>query len=237
LNAKAAQALNKKEKAKSYFDNAFSLLKESDNDIESLAIEDLKPFISFEAIDGFLAMGDFYGQIYKEKNSKEQLKKATHRYLLASQIYNQLYLGLRYNESLFARYNAINERLLKVALEQPDNINLLSEVLNIIENNGSKLTWSKFVFNNQRQQLNIPESFINQEENIKAQLNFYQDVLINPKGHPEEKIVLWKDKIYELKNDLSKIQDSIKERNQTYYQLNVKNFEIGSLQKKLRRDE
>jgi CHAT domain-containing protein/tetratricopeptide (TPR) repeat protein len=237
LNAKLAQDLNENKKTRIYFDEAFLLLNDSNKDIEHISIEDLKPLISFEIIEGFLAMGDFYMQLYKAENSNENLKKATHRYLLASKIYNQLYLGQRYNENLFTQYNDINKRLLEVAMKQPDNMKLLSEILNTIENNGSKLTWSKFVFNNQRQQFDISENFINQEENLKAQLHFYQDILMNPKANTEEKIALWKNKIYELKNDLSKIQDSIKEQNQTYYQLNVKNFEIANLQKSLKADE
>ncbi|MDP5081295.1 MAG: CHAT domain-containing protein, partial [Winogradskyella sp.] len=148
-----------------------------------------------------------------------------------------LYLGQRYNESLFTQYNTINERLLEVALEEPKNTILLSKILNTIENNGSKLTWSKFVFNNQRQQLNIPDHFIIHEESIKTQLNFYQEALMNSAPNTEEKLLLWKDKIYELKNNLSKIQDSIKEQNQTYYKLNVQNFEINKLQEFLEEDE
>jgi CHAT domain-containing protein len=237
LNAKLAMAIQDNINAKTYFDEAFLILKDSEKDIESITTKDLKPLISFETIEGFLAMGDFYIQLYYEDNSQENLTKATHRYLLASKIYNQLYLGQRYNKSLFTEYNAINQRLLEVAMKQPDNIKLLSEILSSIENNGSKLIWSKFVFNNQRQKLDISENFINQEENLKAQLNFYQDILMNPKANPEEKIALWKDKIYELKNNLSKIQDSIEEQNKTYYQLNVKNFEIANLQKSLRTDE
>jgi CHAT domain-containing protein len=60
---------------------------------------------------------------------------------------------------------------------------------------------------------------------------------MNPKANPQEKIALWKNKIYELKNNLSKIQDSIKEQNQTYYQLNVKSFDIANLRKSLHADE
>ena len=182
-------------------------------------------------------MGDFYFQRYKDDQSKENIEKATHRYFLASKIYNQLYLGQRYNERLFTTYNAINERLLKLASVQPSHLDLLSEILNTIENNGSKLTWSKFVFNNQRQQLNVPKQLISQEENINAQLNFYQKALVNPQENSEAKNVLWKEKIYELKNNLSNIQDSIKAQNKTYYQLKVQTFDIAGLQKSLKEDE
>ncbi|SDG90958.1 CHAT domain-containing protein [Winogradskyella thalassocola] len=237
LRAKTAQALHQKLASKRYFDNAFMLLNNSNNDIDDLKIEHLKPLISFETIAGFLAMGDFYFELYKQEDKKADLEKATYRYMMASEIYNQLYLGQRYNESLFTNYNAINDGLLKVALEQSDDTSLLSEILNTIESNGSKLTWSKFVFNSQRQQLKIPENFISKEDHIKAQLNFYQKALIDIKEDSEDKKSLWQDKVYDLKNDLIKLQDSIKLRNKTYYQFNVQKFDITSLQADLKDKE
>ena len=237
LSAKTAQALHRKRASKRYFDDALMLLNNSKKNINDLKVEHLKPLISFETIAGFLAMGDFYFELYKQGAKKSDLEKATHRYIMASEIYNQLYLGQRYNESLFINYNGINEGLLKVALVQSDNTRLLSEILNAIENNGSKLTWSKFVFNNLRKQLKIPQHFIIKEDYINAQLNFYQKALIDIKEDSEDKKSLWQDKVYQFKNDLIKLQDSIKLQNQTYYQFNVQKFDIASLQSDLKDKE
>ncbi len=237
LNGKAAQALKEYNLAKRYFDDAFLLLNESESTIEKIEIDDLKPLISFEIIEGFIAMGDFYLQLHKEKPSIDNFKKATKRYFLASKIYNQLYLGERYNERLFSKNNDINSRLMVVGSIQPKDERLWAEIINTIENNGSKLAWSRFVFNNQREEIAVSEVFISQEEDIKAQLNFYQNALIKVDKGSEEKIALWKGKIYELKADLIKIQDSIKQENAIYYQLNVKNFDVLELQKSLKEGE
>ncbi|RXJ43787.1 CHAT domain-containing protein [Gelidibacter gilvus] len=234
LNAKTAQGFHDNKNAKIYFDDAFSVLKDSEKSIEDVKLQDLIPLVSFETIEGFLAMGDFYKQLYKEENNKNDLKKASHRYFLASEIYNQLYLGQRYNERLFTTYNDVNERLMDIGFEQLNDKKLLSQIINSIENNGSKLIWSRFVFNNRRQEFAVPERFIDQEENIKAQLNFYQNALVDADENSEEKIALWKDKVFDLKNDLSKLHDSIKHQNNTYYQLNVKDFNVMSLQKSLK---
>jgi len=237
LNGKTAQALNENDKAKTYFDSAFVLLNNPQENIESVEIQDLKPFISFEIIDGFLAMGDFYNQKFKEKNSKVDLKKATHRFLLASKIYNQLYLGERYNDQLFNTNIAINTRLLNACFQVPEDEKLLINIINSIENNGSKLIWSKFIYNNKRQHLKLPEGLVNEEENVKAQLNFYQNALVNSNGDSEEKTILWKNKIYELKSVLSKTQDSIKDQNKSYYQLNKDDFDVSNLQVSLNINE
>jgi CHAT domain-containing protein len=237
LKAKLAKAFKNNAEAKTHFNLAFTLLKNSNTAIEKCDIEDLKPLISFEIIDGFLAMGDFYFEEFIVNNTTENLQKAYHRYLLASKIYNQLYLGQRYNEQLYTTYNNINESLLKTAIIQKTNINFLSDALNSIENNGSKLTWSKFVFNSQRQKLNIPENLINEEENIKSQLNFYNQKLAISNNASEEKIALWKDRVYELKETLSKLQDSIKQQNKNYYELTLKDFDIANLQARLKDEE
>jgi len=237
LKAKVAEALHQKEKARTFYDQAFSFLNNTKIDIERVTINDLKPLISFETMDGFLAMGNFYFQKFKEEKTINYLEKANHRFVLASKIYNQWYLGQRYNEQLFTTYNTINECLLKSAIIQKKNVHFLSETLNNIENNGSKLIWSKFIFNNQRQQINIPEKLLNEEENIKSQLNFYKQSLGTKSEVSEEKTALWKAKVYELNEALLKLQDSIKQQNKSYYQQNVKDFDIANLQASLKDDE
>lgn len=237
LNAETARALNDNEKAKAYFDDAYTLLKDSDDEVEYVGTSGSGALVSFEIIEGFLTMGDFYLQLYERENTKEYLTRASHRYFFAAKIFNQLYLGQRYNERLFTIFDDINERLVEVGLMQESKPILLSKIINTIENNGSKLTLSKFMFNNQRQDIIVSEHFITIEDDIKAELNFYQRAVLKVDGNSEEKLALWKRKIYELKNDLVKIQDSIKHENKTYYDLNVKNFEIAPLQNALKNDE
>ncbi|MCK0114589.1 CHAT domain-containing protein [Gelidibacter sp. F63206] len=237
LNAETAQALNDNEKAKTYFDDAYTLLKDSDDEVEYVGTSESGTLVSFEIIEGFLTMGDFYLQLYERDSIKEYLTRASHRYFFAAKIFNQLYLGQRYNERLFTIYDDINERLMRVGLMQDSSPILISKILNTIENNGSKLTLSKFVFNKQRQDVVVSDQFINIEESIKAELNFYQNAVLKIDGNSEEKLTLWKRKIYELKNDLVKVQDSIKHENKTYYDLNVKYFEVGPLQNSLKNDE
>lgn len=237
LKAKLSLALNETNQARNYFDTALQLLKNDTLNIDPVTIQNLKPFISFEVIDGFLRMGDFYMQQFAETSEKPDMEKALNCYLLASDTYNQLYLGAHYNERLYQSYNAINTRLLNVISFEPDNQKLLAEVLNRIENNGAKLVWSKFVYNNRRQQLNLPERFINEEEAIKAQLNFYNEKLLNAEGSSEEKISLWRNKVFELKNELAVVQDSIKLQNSAYYQFNIQDFDLTNLQSGLDENE
>ena len=237
LKGKVAVAMGQNQKAKSNFDTAFLLLKNSKKPLELTTFKELKPLISFETINGFVAMGDFYFQLYKANKYPDLLQKASHRYLLASEMYHQLYLGQRYNDQLFTSFNNINQGLLQVAMVEKTNAKFLAKVLNTIENNGSKLTWSKFIFNSKRQLLKIPEHLVNEEESIKAQLNFYQNALVSNLETTNDKTLLWKLKIQELKQRLDSLQDAIKQQNLSYYQFENVDFDIANLQSQLKSKE
>lgn len=237
LKGKTSNALGDRTNAQVFFDKAFShSIARVDIPLEKATFKDLKPIISFEKVNGFIAMGDFYFSLFKENNTKIDLTKAFHRYTLASKIYNNLYLGQRYNDRLFDSYALLNQRLLQCVNEEQGNKQLLLKAINEIENNGSKLTWSKFMFNNQRKQVKLPERLLNEEEALKAQLNFYRKKLFGPNETSDDKKSLWKEKIYELEATFSKIQDTIKQRHTSYYQFNFQDFDIESLQQELDSD-
>lgn len=236
LKAKTAAALKDTKTAEMLFNTAFGLLaKSSKSNIENLTVDDLKPLISFETTEGFIAMGDFYMKLFTIDKQKSHQKKALHRYMIASKIYNQLYLGERYNELLFQTNNEINERLMS-CLAANKNTDL-TEVVNSMENNASKLIWSKFNFNNKRLKIKIPEAQLNEEERLISELNFYQNKILESNQEEEDKIMLWKGKIYDLKNELSKIQALIQKQHPNYYQFNLKEFDLKLLQNDLKKNE
>lgn len=236
LKAKTATHFNDFKTAENLYNEAFGLLSISKKpDLEKLGIKDLIPLISFETTEGFIAMGDFYNTLFKKNKQQVNFDKALHRYKLASKIYNQLYLGERYNDRLFQINNEINERLLS-CLAMKKNTDVIA-VVNSIENNASKLIWSKFIFNNKRLKIKISESQLNAEERLISELNFYQNIIIESKEANEDKIALWKNKVYELKNELAKIQLVIQKQNPNYYQFNLKEFDLKRLQNDLKKEE
>lgn len=236
LNAKVSQELNDAKAANNFYEKAFALLSPSvAGNLETIPTADLKPLISFETIDGFLAMGDFFMDRFKKTSDRIDADKALRRYIIASEIYNQLYLGERYNERLFSVNNEINERLLSGSVLT--NNTGLTAVINTIENNASKLIWSKFVFNNKRIKFKIPQSQLNREEQLKTELNFYQRKISESGTDHKEKVILWKHKVYDLKNELAKIEAIIRKQNPVYYQFNIKEFDVKSLQQTLKEKE
>ena len=234
LKGKISNLLEDKISANEYFEKAFLIFYKGEKiQIERVGFEDLKPIISFESVDGFIQMGDFYYNLFKEKGGNSNLKKAFHRYTLASKIFNNLYLGERYNNTLYYSYSKINQRLLLCANEDQNNKELLMNTINEIENNGSKLSWSKFIFNNERKQVKLPERLLNKEKELKAELNFYKNKFFDKNESSTDKKKVWEEKIYELDASYLKIQDTIKQSYNSYYQFNFQDFDIESLQNKL----
>lgn len=233
LQAKTYYALNQNGRANEFFTKALNVSLKKELPIEKVKYNDLKPLISFETIDGYISMGGFHFDQYNNKRKKEDLIKAFQCYFLASKLYNQLYLGQRYNDQLYSQYSIINHNLLKCAFESPLDQNMCIKAINEIENNGSKLAWSKFLFNNNKKNVSIPQDILNEEEGLKEQLNFYNKKLFNSNESNPEKEELWKNKISELELTISKISDSIKIHYNNYYQFNIQPFDVKSLQENL----
>ena len=233
LKAKTSNELGNEKIAQVYFDKAFTnSIINDDISLEKIEFADLKPIISFESVDGFIDMGEYYFSLFRTGGNKLNLHKAFHRFALASKIFNNLYLGSRFNNTLYDRYSTINQRLLLCANEEENNRFLLRSI-NEIENNGSKLSWSKFIFNNERKRVKLPERLLKKEEELKAELNFYKNKLFDKTENSEDKRSLWKEKIYELETSYLKIQDTIKHSYNSYYQFNFQDFDLVLLQNKL----
>ena len=234
LKGKVSDLLGDKKSAQLYFDKAFTTsINGEEAEIEKLSFEDIKPIISFESVDGFIEMGDFYFTLFKGNGDKRNLLKAFQRYTVASRIFNNLYLGERFNNTLYDSYSTINQRLLLCADEDQNNNKLLLQAINEIENNGSKLSWSNFIFNKERKQVKLPERLLDKEEELKAELNFYKNKLFDTSEKSEDKKTVWKEKIYELEASYLKVQDTIEQSYNSYYQFNFQDFDIELLQNKL----
>lgn len=93
-------------------------------------------------------------------------------------------------------------------------------------------------FNNQRQSIRCSQTFSSQRRVHKAQLNFYQKQLLSTNKELDlDKIAIWKEKVFEFKNELNSIQDSIKLYSKAYYQFTINHFDIYKLQKNLHENE
>lgn len=234
LKAKNARFSNDLTLASISYDLAFkTLLNTSKKSTDNIDFQGLKPLISFETVQGLLDMAEFHTILYSLHGDGKELEKTKMKLMLASKVYDELYLGNKYNEELYKVNNRLNAHLLECALLSPKDDGFLEKALDAIENGSAKLTWSRFLFNNQRHYLEASNELLEKEDELKAQLNFYQKKLIDEPLVSEDKLLLWKDKIYQLKEHLNLMQDSIKIQNEAIFQLNAKEFSIAKFQKSL----
>jgi hypothetical protein len=237
LNGKTLQALEHMNEAENNFQNALSEACLPNVSIAGhVSYKDLKPLISFETVEGFMAMGDFYFGRYQKGKDNHDLKTGLERYFLASQLFHNLYLGDRYNKQLFKTYTSLMARLLECAhvlsiKESP----LIAQIVNESENNASRLTWSRFMFSQHANKMGLPKSILEQESDLRSQLEFYfSKRYAFPFEKDSTKTSLWEKNIDSLKWEQRKLMETIKKDYAGYYTLLFHDFDITSLQNELK---
>lgn len=203
-----------------------------ENKLNQITIDQLRPLFSFESIDGFVLTANFYFKRYLETDDFQYLNISHNLYLLASDIFKKLYLGDRYNEKLYKSYKSIEEGLLQTLKHNPLDKNI-NKVLEAIENNSSKLTWSKFLYSKQKQLLNVPDSIINQEYDLKALINHYQNALYTSGESPQIEVDTLKNRLADLNIVLKTLQGNIRTNYSNYYNRNYNTFELTKFREKL----
>ena len=237
-----AQLLSQNKKtdsAKIYFNKAIDLFlheKDSVINISEIEINQLKPYYSFESIEGFLFASDFYLNQFLQHNNLTDLKTAQNLYFLTADIFSNLYLGDRYNENLYITFKKIENGLLN-CLEFNQEASNITRVIETIENNKSKLTWSKFLYSKEKQKLNIPDSIVDKEHDIKTLINHYQNELFNNKTTKKLDSDTLQNRITSLNLDLNKLRETIKTNYSNYYSRSFESFNLSSFRNSLESDE
>ncbi|MFD2823930.1 CHAT domain-containing protein [Lacinutrix iliipiscaria] len=242
LTANYGNLFSKKEDyktAEQYFLNAFKLLKKENLNrinLNTLKINDLKYFDSFEVINGILLVAESYSSRFQNSKNTLHLDTSHNLYLLASDVFNNLYLGKRYNESLYKTYKNIENGLTKTLVLMPSEEKIIASI-EALEQAYSKLTWSKFLFNKQKHKLNIPDSILNTEADLKNLITYYQNERYseNEKGHLESDTL--KNRINNLKLELSNLQDVIKNNYTNYYSRNYNTFQLSTFRETLNKNQ
>lgn len=225
--------------AEIHFQKAFKLLlkvEENAIDFSTIAINKLKPFDSFEVINGILLIADSYYNRYQSGKNKKHIGIAYNLYLLASDVFNTFYLGKKYNENLYQTYKNIESGFIKILLNESSQ-EKLSKTIEALESSNSKLTWSKFLFNKQKHKLNIPDSIIEKETELKNLINYYQTELFsnNKKDYLESDTL--NIRISNIKLELSNLLDIIRHNYNNYYIRNQNVFNLSAFRKSLNNDQ
>ncbi|WP_223034172.1 CHAT domain-containing protein [Hanstruepera marina] len=213
---------------------AFSVLLNSPNssfDLKTLDIEEFNEFYTFDILNNILEVANLYLQEFNATNDTEYLDTAQNLFALSSRFFERIYKGDAFNENLYNSYKSIEEGLLNCVLSKP-SIELFDETLEALENNSSRLTWSKFIYG-KNGKMNVPDSLLLKEENLKALVNYYQERIYEEKQLQTASLDTLKLRLTDLTTQLKKHQDYISKK---YIQYN-NSFTIQDFKNHLKADE
>lgn len=217
------------------YKTAFSLLlnnPESRLTFSNLKINQLKEFYTYSTLNGILQIANFYLDWHNDTNKKEHVENALNMYLLASDFFGKIYVGDKYNPNLYEYYKKIEKGLVTCTMST-SNMTSANSCIEAIENNASKLTWSKFIYNKSKHSLNITDSILHEELRLKSIINYYQTSLYNVKrenGLPPDSL---KHRMTYLKTKLRDHQEYVRKTFGNQYTSNYDNFNVEALQQKL----
>ncbi|TYA55687.1 CHAT domain-containing protein [Formosa maritima] len=220
------------------FKTAFaSLLKNqnSSSNLASLEISDLNEFYTFEILNNILEVANQYLDWYNVSNNDAFLTVAINLFKLSSNFFDRIYKGDAFNDKLYQSFTLIQEGLLKCALLKPST-QLLETTVEAIENNSSKLEWSKFLYGNQAK-INVPDSLLLEEEKLKSLVNYYQERIYEEKQSQIENTDTLKLHLTDLNNQLRKHQKFIHDNFIQYAKSSSNDFNIQDLKKLLQYNE
>ncbi|MFC4721378.1 CHAT domain-containing protein [Geojedonia litorea] len=204
--------------------------------LKTISIENLKPIYSFETIEGILLTAEFYFNRFKKSNNIEHLETSFNLSLLASNVFNNLYLGDRYNETLYNTYKSIDGWLMQTSIENPTE-EKTTKTIEAIENNSSKLTWSKFMYSNNKHHINVPDSIIDRENEIKTLLVHYQKLIYSKDETSFIDSDTLNNRITNLNFDLKNLQKEIKENYSNYFTRNNFTFDLNKFRKSIKKGQ
>ena len=217
------------------------LFKQTQRDTtENIAIKDLnynkvKPYGAQSILDVLIKISKNYNTLYKKNNNENAIKNAYSVIKLASEIFSKNFNLLRHNQQKYITTTKINEQLLAVTLLNKKVSK--NEILEIIEENGSKTIWNKFLNSQQRKYLNIPDSILQKEEELLAELYFYKKQLYLDKETDINIVNNYKENILSVTNQIEETEEWLQKNYPNYYNQKVKNFKIDELKEQLKTNQ
>ncbi|WP_405607682.1 CHAT domain-containing protein [Polaribacter sp. Asnod1-A03] len=203
--------------------------------IEELNYDKINPYGSQDVLDILIKISANYKKYYKINNDEKNIKKAFSVIKLASDIFSKNFNHLVYNDLKHLTVTKINEQLLSITLL--DNTVSKEGVLEIIENNGSKTIWNNFLNSQQRKYLNIPDSILQKENDLLAELYFYKKELYLNEESDHEKANLYKEHILSINNEIVEVEEWFQINYPKYFNQKIKPFKLQELKQHLVADQ
>lgn len=217
------------------YKKAFKLFQKDSTDkitLKNLKYEDCKPYGNVPLINLTSEAANNYASMYKKYHDSSYLKNALQLSTLASDMFTENNRDLKFSDKSYATISKVNEQLLgtKLLLKDRKDIN---KILEKTEQSKSRRVWKAFLNSNQRKNLNIPDSILEKENDLKAEQHYYKKALFIENEGDSLKNLIWKEKILDIENAIDTIDLWYQKRYPFYYNQTKKKFDLESLQNKL----
>ena len=216
--------------------NNFQLDSEREITIQNLKAEDCKPYGNNEIVEIILNAAHNYEEAFIETKETSFLRKAHNLNVLTSNIFSENFSFLVYNDQTYATASVLNEQLLSTTLRINDK-DEFERVLENIEQTQSRLSWKKFISSRQRKNLNIPDSILEKESNLNAELQFYKKSLFVGNEKNEVKREQYKEKIFDLEKQIESLEKWFQKEYHSYANQVLRKFDLSEIKDKLKRSE
>ncbi len=217
-----------------YYDLAF---KDLHNDstkrvsIKDINYKDCKPYSNSDFINLLLKASKDYSHAFNTTKEKVYLEIAHNLSKIASDAFSDNYLFSEFNDTMYDIVVQINEQLLSTSLLL-ENESIQNAILEKIDESNSKISWRKFLNSTQRKFINIPDSILNKESNLKSELHFYKKQLfLNNESDKNQRLI--KEKIFDLKKNIDSLNIWFKENYTSYFNQTRQKFNLNTLKEKL----
>jgi len=204
--------------------------------IQNLKSDDCKPYGDGRIVSMILDATKNYSRAYEKTTRDDYLNKAHNLSALASSVFSDNFSYLPYNQDKYETAIQIKEELLNTALLLKNNV-IIDEVLENIEQTESKLSWKKFLTSSQKANLNIPDSIIERENDLKSELYFYKKALFTNNESNEDKIKRFKGKMHDVEINIEQLEEWYRDNYPDYYNQTQKPFNLNELKQQLKKDQ
>ncbi|PHS67489.1 MAG: hypothetical protein COB12_03425 [Flavobacterium sp.] len=201
--------------------------------IQNLNYKDCKPFSDKSFVNLLIKAGGNYKEAYSNTKDDIYLKTAYNINKLVSDIFSNNYVFSEFNDKTYHTVTKINEQLLNTTLLLKNEV-IYDEILQKTEESNSRLSWMKFLNSNQRKYLDIPQSVLEKENELKAQVHFYKKSLFLSKEYNEDKTKLWKERLFDLNKEIDSLNNWYQQNYASYFNQTQKVFDLKELKNKLK---
>jgi CHAT domain-containing protein len=242
LYAKKAEIAERQDSVtlmKATYKKVFRLLQkdfEEDIAISNLNYGNCKPYGDVRIINITIEAADNYASLFKKRSDTSYLKDAYNLSTLASDMFTQNNRDFKYNDKSYTTISKINEGLLSTGLLYRGKKSL-NHALEKIEQSKSHQVWKAFLSSKERKNLNVPDSILEKEKNLKAELHYYKKSLFIDNKGDSLKNNIWNEKILDIENAIDIVDLWYQKKYPAYYNQTKKKFDVQSLQSKLTKNQ